>query len=184
MKSTQAYPGKPRRAYRPRGGVPPSPHRSGRHARGREAPCRARAERHGYLHGDPCPSPARSRLRRAANALLRRIAVAAGPTRHRPGHGLLHAVAVHEVAEELVVYRTITDEPARAVLAHARAEEQEVLPLIVRYDQALDRPALGPRYRAAKRRSPTRPHPRAPQRPPGTCSRSGAFVDRVRDRLR
>lgn len=73
-----------------------------------------------------------------------------------------------------------------AVLDHAGAEEEHVLPVIVRHDEALDRPGLGARYLAAKRRAPTHPHPHAPHRPPGNVvtGPAVAFVDRVRDHLR
>jgi hemerythrin superfamily protein len=139
---------------------------------------------------------------------------------------LLGSLAVHEVAEEIVLFPAIgivtteheaaaearIDEQRRAeallatmepmdpaseefaaalstledaVLAHAAAEEAEILPIVVRHDDALDRTTLGVRYEQAKRRAPTRPHPRAPHRPPGNMAAGPvlSFVDRVRHHL-
>jgi hemerythrin superfamily protein len=72
-----------------------------------------------------------------------------------------------------------------AVLAHAEAEEREILPIIVRSDDVLDRTSLGARYQAAKDRAPTRPHPHAPHTPPGNVLGGPllSLVDRVRDHL-
>lgn len=73
----------------------------------------------------------------------------------------------------------------RAVLAHAEAEEAQVLPLIADADKALDRPSLGARYEDAKRRGPTRPHPHAPHTPPANLVAGplAGLVDRARDRM-
>lgn len=73
-----------------------------------------------------------------------------------------------------------------AVLAHTSAEEEQVLPVIVRLDEVLGRVTLGARYDAVKRRAPTRPHPHAPHTPPGDLVADPfvSFVDHLRDHLR
>lgn len=164
---------------------------------------------------------------RAVRTMLARLSAAGGDERAALWPDLLRALAVHEVAEELVVFpavRAVAQElgpvldqrideqtaaeellarmeemdPAssdfgadlarleEAVRSHAAAEEADVLPVIVRHDEALDRPGLGARYEASKRRAPTRPHPGAPHRPPGNVLAGPvvSFVDRVRDHLR
>lgn len=140
--------------------------------------------------------------------------------------GVVHALAVHEVAEELVLFpamRVVTNEhdavlTARieeqksaerlladmddldpsseefgqdlhrlheTVLAHAQAEERDVLPVLVHFGDALDRPTLGARYEEAKRRAPTHPHPEAPHRPPGNVLVGPviSLFDRMRDHM-
>ncbi len=72
-----------------------------------------------------------------------------------------------------------------AVLAHAAKEETEVFPALER--SAADRlDALGAAYRAAKSVAPTRPHPNAPNTPPGNVivGIPAAIVDRVSDAVR
>lgn len=71
----------------------------------------------------------------------------------------------------------------QAVRAHAETEEAEVLPLVAELEQALDRPGMGSRYMAAKRRAPQRPHSGPPRRPPGNLVAGplAGPVDRVRD---
>lgn len=163
---------------------------------------------------------------RAVRALFDQILDAPPDARAAYWPDLLHSLAVHEVAEELVVFPAVrvisneyeavlgarieeqkeaeqllvsmedldpsSDEFATAlrrlhgsVLAHAEAEEREVLPVIVRHDDALDRPTLGARFLAAKRRAPTHPHPGAPHTPPGNVLAGpmlSAF-DRLRDHM-
>lgn len=164
---------------------------------------------------------------RSARALLARISDTAPAQRKDHWPEVVRVLAVHEVAEEMVVFPAIravttehhptieariaeqvkaeellvrmedmdpaTDEFAAAlaqlrgaVIEHADAEEREVLPLIVEFDEALDRATLGARYEAAKRRAPTHPHPHAPHEPPGNLlvGPVAAFMDRMRDHLR
>lgn len=163
---------------------------------------------------------------RAIRAQMAKLTEAAPGTRAEQWPGLVHALAVHEVAEEMVLFpavRVVTkdydavlatrmEEQEQAeqllvdmedmdpstqefaqrlhrlcdqVLAHADAEERGVLPLIARFDDALDRPTLGARYEAAKRHAPTHPHPDAPHGPPGNMI-AGPLIslfDRVRDHM-
>lgn len=162
---------------------------------------------------------------RTIRALFARIGAAAPEDRAHSWPDLLHSLAVHEVAEELVVFPALRmieqGEPAiearleeqraaaellksmedmdpateafavslgeleSAVLAHATAEEEEILPVFVRFDDTLDRTSLGARYEAAKQRAPTRPHPHAPHTPPGNVIGGPvlSLLDRVRDHL-
>jgi hemerythrin superfamily protein len=75
---------------------------------------------------------------------------------------------------------------AESVRRHVAEEERELLPLL---ERALDddrRRALGEILERARRAAPTRPHPAAPDTPPGNFV-VGAFVaiyDRSRDTLR
>lgn len=164
---------------------------------------------------------------RTLRAQLSRLVEAAPGSRAELWPDLVHHLAVHEVAEELVVFpavRVVTNEydvvlgerieeqkraerllvdmegvdPSsaqfgaqleqlgEAVLAHALAEERDVLPAIVYFDKALDRPTLGARFDAAKRRAPTHPHPDAPHRPPGNVIAGSVMsvFDRMRDHMR
>jgi hemerythrin superfamily protein len=164
---------------------------------------------------------------RTAAALLAGVRSAEPSARAELWPGLLHFLAVHEVAEERVVFPAIravtTDagplldarieeqkaaeellvsmeetDPASAVfadllarleaavLAHAEAEEQHILPIVVAHDESLDRTTLGARYEAAKRKAPTHPHPDAPHRPPGNLVGGPvvSIMDRGRDHLR
>lgn len=162
---------------------------------------------------------------RIIRALFATIGSAAPANRAETWPDLLHSLAVHEVAEELVVFpalRTVEvgdaaidarleeqkeaaellksmegmdpaseefaaslGELEAAVLAHAEAEEREILPIIVRFGDALDRTSMGARYQTTKQRAPTRPHPHAPHTPPGNVVGRPvlSFVDRVRDHL-
>ncbi|PRX50991.1 hemerythrin HHE cation binding domain-containing protein [Prauserella shujinwangii] len=73
----------------------------------------------------------------------------------------------------------------REVAEHVREEEGELLPKLrgALDQQALDE--LGEALDKAKRTAPTRPHPRAPDRPPGLTFAGpvAAIYDRLRDRL-
>lgn len=74
----------------------------------------------------------------------------------------------------------------REVEHHIRDEEDRLLPAL---REAADPPALeelGHRLEQAKRKAPTRPHPHAPDRPPGLALAApiAAIYDRIRDRLR
>ncbi len=162
---------------------------------------------------------------RTIRALFATITTALPGDRGRVWPDLLSSLAVHEVAEEIVVFPALRmieqGEPAiearlaeqqqaaellsamedmdpgsdqfaaalgeleAAVLAHARAEEEEILPAIVRFDDTLDRTSLGSRYETAKLRAPTHPHPHAPHTPPGNVLGGPVlhFMDRLRDRL-
>lgn len=75
---------------------------------------------------------------------------------------------------------------ARTVRIHLEEEEQEVLP---RLEGALEKQQLaelGDTLLKAKRAAPTRPHPAAPDQPPGNliAGPASALVDRGRDALR
>lgn len=72
------------------------------------------------------------------------------------------------------------------VLAHAQAEEQTVfVPLAAGVSQER-LVQLGERYEKAKSLAPTRPHPNAPDTPPGNLILGpvAAMVDRFRDAMR
>jgi hemerythrin superfamily protein len=162
---------------------------------------------------------------RTIRALFATIGAAAPQDRAATWPDLLHSLAVHEVAEELVVFPALglveqgapsvearlaeqreaaellesmedmdpgtetfaaaLGELEASVMAHAAAEEREILPVIVRFDDALDRTSLGARFQEAKLRAPTLPHPNAPHTPPGNVLGGPvlSFVDRVRDHL-
>ena len=71
------------------------------------------------------------------------------------------------------------------VAEHVREEEGELMPKIREHldQQALEE--LGEEIEAAKRAAPTRPHPAAPDRPPGLTLAApvAAIYDRLRDRV-
>ena len=163
---------------------------------------------------------------RHARALLAELRRAAPDVLAARWPDLLHLLAVHEVAEEQVVFPAVQSvEPGLGkviaariaeqrdaeellvrmeqldpgghefaaylerleseVLAHAAAEEEQLLSVIAARGEVLDRPTLGVRFDAAKGRAPTQPHPAAPHRPPANLVAGPfvSFVDRVRDRL-
>jgi hemerythrin superfamily protein len=75
---------------------------------------------------------------------------------------------------------------AENVQRHLEEEERELLPVLERTLDADRRRALGEALDRAKRAAPTRPHPAAPDTPPGNFV-AGAFAavyDRSRDALR
>jgi hemerythrin superfamily protein len=74
----------------------------------------------------------------------------------------------------------------QAVLDHAHAEEAEVFPLLEKLESPQDRQELGARYEKAKATAPTRPHPHAPDTPPGNVvvGPVAALFDKARDALR
>ncbi len=73
-----------------------------------------------------------------------------------------------------------------SVLHHAEEEETELFPKVrqILAEEELD--ALGDELQMAKKVMPTRPHPRAPDQPPGNLVASimSAVLDRGRDALR
>lgn len=75
------------------------------------------------------------------------------------------------------------DELRRAVLRHARLEESVVFPYLTSATTPDDRSAMGRRYERAVQSAPTRPHPNAPDTPPGNriVGPVAALADRVRD---
>ena len=75
---------------------------------------------------------------------------------------------------------------ADRLLAHAENEEREVLPRLQQFLDPLRLAAMGDALRSTKRLAPTRPHPRAPDTPPGNVVTgvAAAAVDRGRDALR
>lgn len=70
-----------------------------------------------------------------------------------------------------------------AVQDHAAQEEATVFPLLVEFEEVLDRATMGVRYEQAKAAAPTHPHPHVPQTPPGNLVLGpvAAVADRVRD---
>jgi hemerythrin-like domain-containing protein len=75
---------------------------------------------------------------------------------------------------------------AESVRRHVEEEERELLPLLERTFEPGPRRTLGEALERAKRVAPTRPHPMAPDTPPGNFV-IGAFAavyDRTRDTLR
>jgi len=72
-----------------------------------------------------------------------------------------------------------------AVLAHAKAEESTVFPLLESSTTTEERQELGARYTKAKDRAPTHPHPHAPDTPPGNTLMGpvAAIFDRARDAI-
>jgi len=140
---------------------------------------------------------------------------------------LVRALAVHETAEEEILYPTVRtkggdemkaviakrlaeeDEAKKllvdmeklgptgngfgemlakleqAVLAHAEAEEHEVLPALSAVDESMMH-ALATAYHAAKALAPTHPHKAAPESAVGNLAVGPvmAIVDRTRDLVR
>lgn len=70
-----------------------------------------------------------------------------------------------------------------AVLTHAKAEETSVFVLLRDSLPAEQRLELGARYTRAKEAAPTRPHPHAPDTPPGNVLLGPvtALIDKIRD---
>ncbi len=70
-----------------------------------------------------------------------------------------------------------------AVLAHARAEEEHVLPMLAEAERPAVRAELGSRFDRAKASAPTHPHPHLPGTPPWNqlLGPIAALVDRARD---
>ncbi|MGH9087244.1 MAG: hemerythrin domain-containing protein [Acidimicrobiales bacterium] len=81
-----------------------------------------------------------------------------------------------EFARQVITLRS-------AVLTHAKAEETSVFVLLRDNLPAEQRFELGARYKRAKEAAPTRPHPHAPDGPPGNVVMGpvAALVDKVRD---
>lgn len=80
----------------------------------------------------------------------------------------------------------LVDRLRRAVEHHVRDEEDRFLPAL---REAVEAPALeelGHRLEKARRKAPTHPHPRAPNRPPALALTApfAAIYDRIRDRMR
>jgi hemerythrin superfamily protein len=75
---------------------------------------------------------------------------------------------------------------AENVRRHVQEEERELLPALERALDEQRRRELGELLAQAKRAAPTRPHPAAPDTPPGNfiASAFAALVDRSRDALR
>ena len=70
-----------------------------------------------------------------------------------------------------------------AVRHHVEEEERELFPKLKKSLPKAQLVELGAKLVAAKKRAPTRPHPMAPDTPPGNliASAGAAMVDRVRD---
>jgi hemerythrin superfamily protein len=73
-----------------------------------------------------------------------------------------------------------------AVLAHAKAEEESIFPLLRLVEDGATRMEMGLRYQRAKDSAPTHPHPHAPDTPPGNklVGPVAALFDKVRDAAR
>ena len=74
----------------------------------------------------------------------------------------------------------------QAVLEHAQAEEEHIFPLLRNLEDPEERRRLGARYEKAKASAPTRPHPNAPDTPPGNklLGPIAALFDKARDSAR
>jgi hemerythrin superfamily protein len=72
------------------------------------------------------------------------------------------------------------------VLHHAQEEEQGLFPKVRKALKPAELRALGDRMAEAKGRVPTRPHPRAPDEPPGNvvASPMAAVMDAVKDAIK
>ena len=72
------------------------------------------------------------------------------------------------------------------VLHHAKEEERDLFPKIRKALTPADLRDLGEQMEGAKQMAPTRPHPRAPDEPPGNvvAGAAAAVVDRGRDLVR
>lgn len=81
-----------------------------------------------------------------------------------------------EFAKQMITLRS-------AVLTHAKAEETSVFVLLRDSLPLEQRLELGVRYEKAKQAAPTRPHPHAPDSPPGNVVLGpvAALVDKIRD---
>ena len=81
-----------------------------------------------------------------------------------------------EFARQMITLRS-------AVLTHAKAEETTAFVLLADSLPPAQRTELGVRYTRAKDAAPTRPHPHAPDSPPGNVVLGpvAALVDRIRD---
>lgn len=66
---------------------------------------------------------------------------------------------------------------------HVKEEEQDLFPMVRKVMSVRDLNALGSAMMKAKRLAPKRPHPRAPDTPPGNivAGMGAALVDRARD---
>lgn len=115
---------------------------------------------------------------------------------------LSNAIADARVAEQAEAERVLADldgaDPTTAVfrerltalrsdvLTHARAEENEVFPLMKRAIPHKEMVALAENYEKALMLAPTHPHPHAPDTPPGNIVLGpiAALVDHFRDAMR
>ena len=69
------------------------------------------------------------------------------------------------------------------VTHHAKEEEREMLPKLREALSRKELEELGERMKKAKKMAPTRPHPKAPNTPPGNVAAGpvAAVMDRARD---
>ena len=97
---------------------------------------------------------------------------------------LLHAMA--KISPNDPEFGTSYSRLRAAVLEHASKEETEVFPLLLAEEDAAELLSMGHRYETARRMAPTRPHPGAPDTPPGNVVLGpvAAAADRVRDAFR
>ncbi|HEU0130858.1 MAG TPA: hemerythrin domain-containing protein [Mycobacteriales bacterium] len=71
-----------------------------------------------------------------------------------------------------------------SVRHHVEEEEQELFPAVREAVKRKDLQELGETLEAARKTAPTRPHPKAPDEPPGNLvANPGAAVDKTRDRI-
>lgn len=81
----------------------------------------------------------------------------------------------------MTTFRTVRDD----VLQHVQEEENELFPQLAQHCGASDLDELGTKVDQAKKVSPTRPHPSAPDTPPlnKLLGPGAGLVDRLRDKL-
>jgi hemerythrin superfamily protein len=90
----------------------------------------------------------------------------------------LDGMGPEEAGFDQTVYEVIKD-----VTHHAKEEEKEMLPRLRKAMSRKDLEELGDRMKAAKKLAPTRPHPNAPNEPPGNVAAGmvAGVMDRARD---
>jgi len=73
-----------------------------------------------------------------------------------------------------------------AVLAHAKAEEARIFPLLRHVETPASRAEMADRYQRAKDKAPTHPHPHSPDTPPGNklLGSVAALFDKARDAVK
>lgn len=73
-----------------------------------------------------------------------------------------------------------------SALLHIREEEEVLLPQLSRLSSATERESMGRQLAEAKKAAPTRPHPGAPDQPPGNVLAGipAALYDRLKDAAR
>ncbi|MGH3599352.1 MAG: hemerythrin domain-containing protein, partial [Pseudonocardiaceae bacterium] len=105
-----------------------------------------------------------------------------GLEQEREGKYILDTLRVMPIDQR---WWELSDELAQAIREHIAFEEEQVWPALRATTGRLGALVLGAKFSWAERLSPTRPHPRGPDRPLGlfTAGMASALVDRIRDRL-